>query len=284
MSNDSKPGFITGSTGYAGNVDDCLLGAAGWCKSPTQTINYASCHDNLALFDRITTAKSNASFEQRVKMNNLAAAVVLTAQGVPFFQAGEEMLRSKPLPEGGFDHNSYRSPDAINNLKWDDLNDATYQQVRDYYAGLIAFRKAHPALRMTSAADVAANVTKVTSGLDAGVIALQYGANAAGESNYGMFMVYNGRSSATTVELPAGEWTVYVQGDKAGTTSLGTVSGSVTVDGISTTVLVLEKDPSVAQDDGQEDSKLWLILGFCVGLMMVAGATVAVILIRKRKQ
>ncbi len=282
MSNDTKPGYVAGTTGYAGNVDDCILGAAPWCKSPTQAINYASCHDNLALFDRITTATEDRTFEERVKMNNLAAAVVMTCQGVPFFQAGEEILRSKPLPDGGFDHNSYRSSDEINNIKWESLNDETYQQVRDYYAGLIAFRKAHPALRMTSAEDVKANVTKVTGGLETGVMAFEYAPKANGEENYGMFMVYNGRSGATTVDLPEGQWTVYVQGDKAGTTALGTVSGSVTVDGISTTVLVREQDPA-AQGEEEEDSKLWLILGICTGLLIVAGAT-AVILIRKRKK
>ena len=80
----------------------------------------------------------------------LAAAIVLTSQGTPFFQAGEEMLRSKPT-EDGFEHNSYKSPDSVNSIKWDTLSDAAYADAADYYAGLIAFRKAHPALRMTTA-------------------------------------------------------------------------------------------------------------------------------------
>ena len=297
MSNDSKPGFISGSTGYAGNVSDCFLARAGWCKSPTQTINYASCHDNLALFDRILTAAKDRTFEEQVKMNNLAAAVVLTSQGVPFFQAGEEMLRSKPLPEGGYDHNSYRSSDEINNLKWDDLNDEAYQQVVDYYTGLIAFRKAHPALRMTSAEDVANNITKVTKGLDSGVTAFQFAANANGEDNEGMFVVFNGRSGATEVTLPEGEWTVYVQGDTAGTEPLGTVSGTVTVDGISTTILVRESssdttapsqteatDADPGSTGGEKTNTLWLVVGFCAGLVLVIGTVTVLIALRRRKR
>ncbi|MBQ3215947.1 MAG: type I pullulanase [Oscillospiraceae bacterium] len=297
MSNDSKPGFISGGTAYAGNVDDCIIGAAPWCKSPTQTINYASCHDNLALFDRILTATKNRTFEEQVKMNNLAAAVVLTSQGVPFFQAGEEMLRSKPLPEGGYDHNSYRSPDSINNLKWNDLDNEAYQQVVNYYTGLIAFRKAHPALRMTSAEAVASNMTKV-KGTDTGVIAFQYAPNANGETNGGIFSVYNGRSSETTVALPEGEWTIYVQGASAGTKALGTASGSITVDSLSTTILVLENadsndaDSNTATDTGSNNdngsgnnsSTLWVIVGFCAGLALVAGITVVIIKLRKRKK
>ncbi len=283
MSNDSKPGYISGSTGYAGNVDDCFLGAAPWCKSPTQAINYASCHDNLALFDRITTATKGKTFEERVKMNNFAAAIVLTSQGVPFMQAGEELLRSKPLPDGGFDHNSYRSPDSINSLKWGDLNEETYQQVRDYYAGLIAFRKAHPALRMTTAEDVSTNITKLR-GLESGVLAFQFAPETNGENNDGMFVVFNGRSNPTTVDLPEGQWTVYVQGDKAGTKALGTASGSVTVDGVSATVLVLEKTVDEEPPVGKDGGKLWLIVGIAAGVALVAGAAVAVVLIRKRKQ
>ena len=282
MSNDSKPGYISGSTGYAGNVDDCFLGSAPWCKSPTQTINYASCHDNLALFDRIITATTGKTFEERVKMNNLAAAIVMTSQGVPFFQAGEEMLRSKPLPDGGYDHNSYRSSDEINNLKWADLNNEAYLQVRDYYAGLIAFRKAHPALRMTSAEDVSNNITKLT-GLQSGVMAFQFAPQANGEDNDGMFVVFNGRSTPTTVELPEGDWTIYVQGDKAGTTALGSASGSITVDSISTTVLVLEKTAD-APETPDGNAGLWLIIGICAGVVLVAGITVALILIGKRKK
>jgi pullulanase len=198
-------------------------------------------------------------------------------------QAGEEMLRSKPLEEGGFDHNSYRSPDSVNSLKWGDLNEEAYQQVRDYYAGLIAFRKAHPALRMTTAADVEANITKLRD-LETGVIAFQFALETNGEDNDGMFVVFNGRSKAATVDLPEGRWTIYVQGDQAGTQALGTASGSITVDSISTTILVLEKAASEPVGEGQNN--LWMILAIVVGSLLATGVVAAliVILIVKRKK
>ena len=283
MSNSTKTGFISGSIGYSGSIDDAFYGAVSWCKTPTQTINYASCHDNLALFDRIIMSTRGSAFEDRVKMNNLAAAVVMLSQGVPFFQAGEEMLRSKPLGDGTYDHNSYKSPDSVNNLKWDSLDDSAYRQVRDYYAGLIAFRKAHPALRMTTAEDVNANITQIREGLQTGVLAFQFAPKTNGEDNYGMFVVFNSRSGETKVDLPEGEWTVYVQGEKAGTTALGTVNGSVTVEGVSTTVLVLEKESVSQPEIVEKQNSFWLILGICVGLAVVAVAT-AVILVIKRKK
>ena len=240
MGTDYKGGFISVVGGYANNVANCFLGAPNWCKSPTQTVNYASCHDNLALFDKITKSTRKYTFEERVQMNNLAAAIVMTSQGIPFFQAGEEMLRSKPLEDGSFDHNSYRSPDSVNNLKWNDLNNEIYRQVRDYYAGLIAFRKAHPALRMTTAEQVSANITRVTEGVESNVLAFEFAAGANGEENDGMFAIFSGRGTATTVPLPEGVWTIYINSQNAGITPLGTAEGSVTLDPTSAMFLVRE--------------------------------------------
>jgi pullulanase len=159
-------------------------------------------------------------------------------------QAGEEMLRSKPLGDGTFDHNSYSSPDAVNSIKWDNLNEESYQAVYNYYKGLIAFRKAHPALRMTSADDVQASITAMT-GLDANVNAFQIASGTNGEENYGIFVIFNPNTAETTVTLPAGDWTIYVDAQNAGTAALGTASGSVTVAPISAMVLVLENEPPV---------------------------------------
>ena len=235
-SNNSKPGYVAGAGGFAGNIADCFRGAPAWCKSPTQTINYASCHDNHTLFDRITMSTQDFSFEDRVRMNNLAAAIVMTSQGIPFIHAGEEMLRSKPLEDGSFDHNSYKSSDTVNNLKWADLSQEQYQITYAYYQGLIAFRKAHPALAMTSAEEVAEKITTL-GGLDFNVAGFHIAAGANGEQNE-LIVVFNPRTEATTLELPEGEWTIYISGDKAGTESLGTATGTATCEAISTLVLV----------------------------------------------
>ena len=69
------------------------------------------------------------------------------------------MLRSKPneKSESGFDENSYCSPDATNSIKWD--NKGNVIDTYEYYKGLIAFRKAHSALRMTTATDIQNTLT-----------------------------------------------------------------------------------------------------------------------------
>ena len=247
MTNVTQPGYCSGGSGFGGNIVSCFKGLPSWCKSPTQTINYASCHDNHALFDRITMATPDASFEDRVRMNNLAAAIVMTSQGTPLFQAGEEMLRSKPLPDGTFDHNSYKSPDSVNNLKWNDLNQELYLDTYRYYQGLIAFRKAHPALRMTDADHVQEAITAITDS-QTSALAFQFEAGTNGEQNEGMYVIFNPRAEAADMTLPEGQWTIYINGEEAGTTPLGTVEGTVSVDPISAMVLVKE----AAQDDQQD--------------------------------
>lgn len=246
---DLDKGFASGKTGMEETITNCYLGADKWCGSPSQTINYASCHDNLSLFDHLQTARPEASREDLVKMNNLAAAVYMTAQGIPFMQAGEEMLRTKQREDGTFDSNSYSSGDKINCLKWSDLEDETYAQVFEYYKGLIAFRKAHGALRMSSAEDVAAAVSAV-EGLDANVLAFDIKGGQENETADELFMIFNANESETTVTLPEGSWNVYINGEKAGTEVLETVSGgSLTVAPISAMALV--KESGQTADSGE---------------------------------
>ena len=245
--NDYEQGYVSGAFSKTATIQSCFLGMPSWCTSPSQSINYASCHDNLTLFDKLALSNPDDTVEDRIRMNNLAAAIYMTSQGVPFLQAGEEMLRSKPLDDGTFDHNSYASPDSVNSLKWDDLNDETYQQVYEYYKGLIAFRQAHPALRMTSAEEVREHITAV-SGLDGNVTAFNIYAGANGEES-DLFVIFNPDNEAATVTLPDGEWTIYISGNRAGTEALGTVSGEVTVEAISAMALVLTGPTPIEESD-----------------------------------
>jgi pullulanase len=74
-----------------------LYSNAPWAAEPTQCVNYTSAHDNLTLWDKLSLTGPWESRDDLIKMNLLSAAIILTCQGIPFFQAGEEFLRSKPL-------------------------------------------------------------------------------------------------------------------------------------------------------------------------------------------
>ncbi|MDE7262571.1 MAG: type I pullulanase, partial [Oscillospiraceae bacterium] len=115
---DTDRGYASGKAGMEEALARCFLGADTWCSTPAQTINYASCHDNLTLFDHLQTARPEAGVEDLVRMNNLAAAVYMMSEGVPFLQAGEEMLRTKVNSDGSFTSNSYNASDDFNTLKW----------------------------------------------------------------------------------------------------------------------------------------------------------------------
>ena len=282
MSGGNKPGYCSGGSGFSGTIVSCFKGMPSWCKTPTQTINYASCHDNHALFDRITMSTPNNTFEERVRMNNLAAAIVMTSQGTPLFQAGEEMLRSKPLEDGTYDHNSYKSPDSVNSLKWNDLNQELYLDTYQYYQGLIAFRKAHPALRMTDAQLVQDSITAITDP-NSSVLAFEIAGGVNGEESDGLYVIFNPRSEAASMELPEGQWTVYINGEDAGTTPLATAEGSVSVDPISAMVLV--KEASVVDEQIESFNLPGLIVYILAGVLLLsAGAVTAIILIKKKRK
>lgn len=202
------------------------------------------------------------------------------------------MLRSKPSAtvEGGFDENSYTSPDSVNSIKW--ANKANVADTYEYYKGLIAFRKAHSALRMTTATDIQNNLTFM-SGLDANVVAYTIANNANGDTAEKITVIFNGNKDAVDVKLPAGSWEICVNDQKAGTASVGTAEGTVSVAGISAMVLVQGDDTIVKADDKNDtsvstgttteksSSKAPLVAG---GVVAAVIAIVAGIFIRKRKK
>jgi len=89
----------------------------GYSATPIESINYASVHDNQTLFDAVQLKSSPSdSMDDRVRRQNLATSVVALGEGIPFFLAGDDLLRSKSM-----DKNSYNSGDWFNKL------DFTYQ-------------------------------------------------------------------------------------------------------------------------------------------------------------
>ena len=160
---------------------------------------------------------------------------------MPLFQAGEEFLRSKPLPDGTFDENSYRSPDSVNSIKWGNLDKKGYREVRDYYKGLIAFRKAHGALRMRKARDVLENVLCLDVHIP-NVVAYQIRGAVENEPSEALIVAFNPNHRKARIPLPAGDWEVCIDGKNAGTKALAVVREQVEVAPISAVVLVKRRE------------------------------------------
>lgn len=193
--------------------------------SAARVINYVSAHDNNTLWDKISMTSGYAPLEERLRINRLCAGIVFTSRGIPFFQSGEELLRSKPKEGGGFEENSYNSPDELNNIDWESLEKGSdIGNMRDYYKGLIRFRKAHPALRITGRDEIE-EATDFRSDVRYDIIA--YTLRAKGEE---LYIVYNPLESAL-VPLPEGKWSLRINGDRAGDEDMGVYENKVHVDG-----------------------------------------------------
>lgn len=203
---------------------------APWAAEPYQTITYVSCHDDNTLWDRLKISNPNAPEASLIKMDKLAAAIVLTSQGVSFLHAGAEMLRTKQGVA-----NSFNRPDSINEIDWS--RKTRYKSVFEYYKGLIQLRKDHPAFRMPSAEMITANLKFINTGIP-GLIVYKISNNANGDPWKNIIVVLNGNTGARSVQLPAGDWTlagndntIDEQGIKTG------ISGKLTIAGTAMNVL-----------------------------------------------
>ena len=274
----SERGYVSGASKLESVIENCFLGLAGtWCKTPAQSVNYASCHDNNTLYDRLQLSNPDATQEELIKMNNLSATIYMTAQGIPFMQAGEEMLRTKVNPNGSFNENSYNSSDEVNQMKWDTLEDPVYADVAEYYKGLIEFRKAHPVLRLTTAEAVAEHVFVVDME-EANVTAFHVTGGLEGENADAMYIVFNPNKEAKEIMLPEGEWHICINGEKAGVESLGKVSEKVTVEGVSTLVLVQGDVPNGSATGFNMST------GIVVAVLAALAAVVGIFVFRKKSK
>ena len=242
--NGKTKGFVSGLTGKEDPLFHCFTGDTWWCPNPTQTVNYVSCHDNYTLMDKLSISCPDAKREELIRMNKMAAAIYMTAQGIPFIYAGEEYLREKFDANGKRVENSYNAPDSVNKIRWDVLEKAETAAVRDYYKGLIALRKAHAALRLTTKADVAANVTYRWITNELVLFDIKGKDSVPGETSDGIVVIFNATNTAKAVNLndhnvACGNWEVHVDGRKAGTKALATITdGKVEVAPVSAMVLV----------------------------------------------
>lgn len=229
-------GFVSGAPGLAESVKFGIAAStlhpqinyqavnhskAPWANEPYQTINYASCHDDNTLFDRLKISNPNASEDDLIKMDKLSNAIVLTSQGVTFLHAGSEMLRTKQGIA-----NSYNSPDSINELDWG--RKKKYKAVFNYYKQLIAFRKNHPAFRMASASMIRQHL-KFTENNDPNLIEYQLSNHANGDQWKDILVFLNGNRKDITVNLPTGNWVLVGNGDKIDEKGIQKITSSTMV-------------------------------------------------------
>lgn len=229
------PGFVSGANVPKEQLLRCFQGRMDWSNQPNQIVNYISCHDNHTLHDRIAEALPQAAEEELAKRSRLAAAFNLLSTGIPFFQAGEELLRSKKTRFGHYLENSYRSSDRINGIKWNRLQEPEVQKTVRFYQGLLALRKHHELFRLADPEQVLRCISlfhEAPEALTAFVLE---------NENETIIAAFNPTVHAVTLPLPAGLWQVFVQGDCAYHAPLSTVRNEAVIDALSAYVAILTK-------------------------------------------
>ena len=194
----------------------------GWSVKNAMVVNYMSAHDNNTLWDKLLLSNSSASDDTRNKMNNLGAAILMISRGTPFWQAGEEMLRTK-----NGDENSYKSSDEINNIDWSVLKEGNRQyETMLYYKGLIEMRKAYGIFT-----DLNAVITSQTLG--SGISIIRFKDSNGGEA----VVVLNPHQQKLPCTIE-GEWNLVANGEQAGSAVITREGGDVNVDEISVKIYV----------------------------------------------
>ena len=187
-----------------------------WANEPYQTITYDSAHDNNTLFDKLRMSCKDENEEELLKMNKLAAAIVLTSQGISFLHEGEEFARVKENLQGEIIENSYNSSDYTNELKW--LRKQRYIDLFNYYKGLIKLRKEYKVFRMNSNKEIQNNISFMAKGnefKDEHMVGYFINIEDYNDSYSKIAVIFNANKYNVEVDLNEGEWNVLVDGEKA---------------------------------------------------------------------
>ena len=233
FSDDKQAAFLGGIAGFEESIKAGIAGMIAhpqvdytkvnytkeaWANEPTQMISYVSCHDDMCLVDRLKASIPEAAYdmEEVIRLNQLAQTTVFTSQGIPFMLSGEEMLRDKKGV-----HNSYKSPDKINHLDWNNLK--KYPQVFAYYKGLIQMRKAHPAFRLGSAELVRKHLEFLPT--QDCLVAFQLKNHAGGDKWNNIYVVLNGSTNLQSINIPKGKYTIVANNGVINEAGIGEMEG-----------------------------------------------------------
>ena len=231
FNDDAKGAFLAGISGEEESLKAGIAGMIAhpqvdyakvnyskkpWAGEPTQMISYVSCHDDMCLVDRLKASVPNITTDEIIRLDQLAQTAVFLSQGVPFILSGEEMLRNKKGV-----HNSFESPDSINQLNWNNL--LRYPQVFSYYKNLIQLRKNHPAFRLGTAEAVREYLEFLP--VQDALVAFRLKNHAGGDAWNDIIVVLNGSKETRTVDIPEGNYTVVGRNGIIDECGLGSVEG-----------------------------------------------------------
>ncbi len=243
---------------------------AGYAEDPSETVTYVDAHDNETLFDVLTLKlPADTPMADRVRMNTVALSATAFSQGVVFWHAGADILRSKSL-----DRNSYDSGDWFNRVDWTRRestfgsglprradNESKWQYMKPLLADpalrpgpadmdaahaaaedLLRIRMSTPLFRLGTAAAIQDKVSFPSAA--PGVIAMKIDDTVGSDADPGLdgvLVVFNASPDPRTVDEVGDGWTLHeVQADGADPVVKKSAAsgGAVTVPGRTTAVFV----------------------------------------------
>ncbi len=216
-------GWIQGDPeGKAGDVRGMIWGGNRNMSQASQSVAYASVHDNFTLWDHIIGKASgketmlyyNAPTDSEVNKVNTVSAACLMSRGMSLMIAGEEMARTK-----FGNHNSYNSPIKLNQIEWS--RQERFGKVYNHYKKMIAVRKAYNKIFSYTSAQTRDAVSATVDG--DGVITATF--SAGGQS---LKCVFNGTDYPTNVSVPSG-YKVYVANGNVTSSFNGTLAAKCCV-------------------------------------------------------
>ncbi len=249
---DEVAGFVSGNRGSDNLVMQNLYGCQPGNSSCAdrhyanagQTVQYVEAHDNLNLYDKLKRSLPYETEENLKKRVMLANSLVMFAHGMPFFELGQEFLRSK-----NGNKNSYNAGDGDNSVNWDLVNKNS--DAVEYFKALIKLRNEIPALRDSTYSDVNKNMhwIKSSDGINA---------FSVDDKDKTYVFIFNANDNVTDVNIGKGKYRVRIadgkyNGDDASKFPEASVddSGNYKVSALSTAVLV--KDAEKKKDENPID-------------------------------
>lgn len=203
----SGKGYIQGGSdrdsikpGIEGAIHD-------WSAEPSEAIQYADCHDNLCLYDKIKETCPNASRASRIKIQALALGILAISQGVMFVHGGSEFARTKKGHP-----NTYDQPDEYNQFDW--TRKKAYHELFVYTREMIALRREHAVFRLGSRVEIEKRLA-FHDGLcptNRSIALTIDGLGLEDEEWTTALVLINPHGKDREFKLPEGTWDVYTQG------------------------------------------------------------------------
>jgi len=208
----------------------------GFALNPQESVNYIDKHDNETLWDNTQTKlPKDMSIDNRVRVHMLSQAFINFGQGIPFYQMGTDILRSKSLDRNSFDSGDWYNrvdfsleshnwgiglpPGWDNRNRWDEMREflsnpnikvekTHMEKAHDMFLDQLRIRYSTPLLRLSSAKEIHKRLKYHNTGSNQipGIIAMSISDgdcvdNSIDQNYDGILIIFNSHIDELSIQL-----------------------------------------------------------------------------------